>query len=502
MPDIIDNSVSILEQVISYYKTGAIKNELDTIANNIKTDLASILDDNASKFDLIISNSVATKKLYSIVYRIKDPVSLSEKFIRKSDGLKFIVDSALASCDDVMHKPEVIKRQVKLLGDIIGIKIITELKTDCHKVYDLIMNNLSNLEKKHIKFIDIKDQPLSMKNGLSIYNIKAAYQNECNFELQIKSKIDSAWGDLDHTIFYKDYKVSPIKSTVQVSMNRIGMLLSELEHFLHDIRESDKEYNERSNFITECDLLQKRLSPLICEKLKVDYDITDISPQLIHFCKAIGVTIDNTIPEINFKSLEIRSDDDDVKHYVNIRNRDYKLMILESAFMSWFSQKNNDEVSIVNYRPAFTEYIKQLNKYLVEQIIQNNPNFDIGKVNDYIVICTTEYIKYIPSAKIYLSTTCHVDLIKQINYINDYWDEDRNVDDRNLILSAYIIQAFDGDYKMFIEDVNDGQFESSVPMMIKECIKNMKENDAIDKKLVIKLEHGIDNILIHMNRGE
>lgn len=399
-------------------------------------------------------------------------------------------------------KIDVVKKNLKLLGDIIGIKIITELKTDCNKVYQLMMNNNPLLEKKHLKFSDIADQPVSMKNGLSIYNIKGMYQNECNFELQIKSKIDSAWGDLDHTLFYKDYKISPIKTTVQVSMNRIGMLLNELEHFLHDIRESDKEYNERSNFISQCDLLQRKLSEKIKEKLKVDYDLTDISPQLIHICKKLGIVIDENLPVINFKALEIDFDEASFKHYTKIRNSDYKLMILESAFMSWYFHLKNEEINVGDYKVALSRYVQVLNEYLVDQILHANPNFDEEKVNTHVTACTIDNVKYIISPKVFLSVGCHVDVIKQNNCLNDCLDDEKYKEELKIILSANSIQAFGGDFKTYVSGCNNWEFDILEPTKLKSCLNDIKNNDSYDKKFVAKVEHGINNILIHVKQGD
>lgn len=71
MADIIDGSVLILEEVISHYGSEPVKNELEMFAKNITSSILSILDENAKAFNLVITNSVATKKLYNISYRIK-----------------------------------------------------------------------------------------------------------------------------------------------------------------------------------------------------------------------------------------------------------------------------------------------------------------------------------------------------------------------------------------------------------------------------------------------
>ena len=66
------------------------------------------------------------------------------------------------------------------------------------------------------------------------------------FELQIKSKVDSAWADIEHMLFYKDYQFSYIQSTNKEVMNKLGTLLDKVDDLMIQIRESQESYeNEK-----------------------------------------------------------------------------------------------------------------------------------------------------------------------------------------------------------------------------------------------------------------
>ena len=91
------------------------------------------------------------------------------------------------------------------MPDIIGVRVVTELRHDCNKVLALLRAFIDDLATTEVVLdkIDLESQPQKMKNGLFIYKIKGIFRSDFGFELQIKSKIEEAWGDMDHAIFIK-----------------------------------------------------------------------------------------------------------------------------------------------------------------------------------------------------------------------------------------------------------------------------------------------------------
>ncbi|RZJ90684.1 MAG: hypothetical protein EOO20_07445, partial [Chryseobacterium sp.] len=219
MPDILDDHIDIYKSLRKIYDE-SIYEGLKGPAITIKELFLDLLDSKANDYLLQSMNSVYANKYYQIKDRIKKKDSFYEKLIRKDLGLKIvnqfsIVQNKMALND---RKPEILNA-IKEFDDLIGLRIVTELKADCPNVYKLLLNSPEFFQNNQIEFLDLEDQPQKMKNGLPIYRIKGKFQGLYLFELQIKSKIDEAWGDMDHSIFYKDYSVSPIKDTVQVTMN-------------------------------------------------------------------------------------------------------------------------------------------------------------------------------------------------------------------------------------------------------------------------------------------
>lgn len=139
--------------------------------------------------------------------RVKGGKSLKEKIIRNNYYNKFNANS---------------EKLFKELSDMVGIRInclLTReeeenyriLKDICNKVsydkYNYVIKNSCIEDKLYIDLDSI--QPQKQKNGKDIYRIDARYRDEeieFGVEIQIKSSINSLWGEIDHKLFYKNYE--------------------------------------------------------------------------------------------------------------------------------------------------------------------------------------------------------------------------------------------------------------------------------------------------------
>ena len=186
--DKIDLSIKYLQCIKDIYSNNCI-NHLKDKMKEISDELKLLIKEHKGNYDLVYKNSVHTSDLFKLDGRVKKPESLFEKFIRKDEGLMLLDKFKIRSEEDIESRKADIVEYFYSYEDIIGVKIVTELKEDAKNMYKLLLDHSNEISGKII-FRDIKNQPKSMKNGLEIYNIKGLYLNKYGFELQIKSKIN------------------------------------------------------------------------------------------------------------------------------------------------------------------------------------------------------------------------------------------------------------------------------------------------------------------------
>jgi ppGpp synthetase/RelA/SpoT-type nucleotidyltranferase len=377
--DFIDNKRLLFKKIEDHYEF--YRKSLKEFEVSLNKDIESILD-LFSKDAKLISNkdtAVNPTKYYAVKSRVKSTHSLKEKLIRKNLGLAICNKYNLTAANfEANH--ENVKNALFLIDDIIGVRIVTELKADCFKVHKLIKEKNSYFIGKGIvlELNELSSQPETMQNGLPIYRIKGIYKGLYGFELQIKSKIDEAWGDMDHSIFYKDYSVSPIKNTVQVTMNNVGHLLDKIEELLLGLRDSEDHFNDK---IEEFDFLKdlsKDVFEEIKEKLGDNYELGKIASTLRYFKDKLKVKKkDIKSPGIKYNFLKYTVTDALLLNYISHRNLRFELIIMEALFIKW---RKNTESDFVLRQNNYRKYLEEYLKILAESSANNANNF--GEYSD------------------------------------------------------------------------------------------------------------------------
>lgn len=162
--------------------------------------------------DFITMSSAELRKFFKDIFlnvdcyinttsRIKSPDSIREKLLR--NNYYYIYSDY--------------KDAIENLPDLIGIRIECRFIDDEKKIFNIIENDFniktengfyksklnSNIELQ----LDEK-QPKIQKNGFEIYKIDGKYvidkMHFINFELQIKSLVNIFWGEIDHSVLYKE----------------------------------------------------------------------------------------------------------------------------------------------------------------------------------------------------------------------------------------------------------------------------------------------------------
>lgn len=374
--DFIDNQKILFDALIDIYDEENFLREIDYKKRQIIQVFEQVFDEEAVNFDLVYKNSLQNGKYYKIESRIKKADSLREKFYRRNIGLELIRSLELTS-ENIEHKAmrKKIRQSYCLLDDVIGIRIVTELKADCNSALNLIKNRISLFNQGGIFFkTDFETQPSIMDNGLEIIKLKGIYGDKNAFELQIKSKIDSAWGDIDHKLFYKDYNSSNVKDSLQVSMNNIGELLNQLEKFLYDLRETNNEIDDRDYDQALVDYLFDYTSVEINKKLNITYDFKRILDPVLFFCKDLNVGTD--MDALDFSYFEAVSDFDSFPAYKAIRKYNFDYVLLETVFANYVMKVEDHEPKDVDYDRLLKHYFVLLSKYNEKKIRENEPKLE------------------------------------------------------------------------------------------------------------------------------
>lgn len=460
----MNNTIDIFKQVTNWYKSdihGSLKHE----AKKIKKIFNQIIDKNAESYDLVSSNSIHSSNYFSIKKRVKSPDSLLEKFVRKNMGLSLVKSISLDENNFSKKKPEIENYIKKEVDDIIGLRVVCDLKEDCHKILKLIKDKESILNEHKVIFnlIELEDQPQKMRNGLDIYRIKGCYDNRISFELQIKSKIEEAWGELDHFMIYKDYSFFPSKDTVQSTMNNVGHLLDKIEFLLYDLRNTKLEYNKslkKNNYLTE-------LENLFSEKLKTIFNfeyplqkLSDVLYSLVDLTKINKQQVDSF--NLNFEINE--HENEEINNFILSRNESFELKIIEKIYFLSISESSNYENEILN---------------LIEKF-QNKINHEIIETNEIYEVDFNDFYK--DYYKIFISSKANESLWISSKSIIDAFNDMKNT---NILLGDSAEEIVEDEYKnSILEKLKIAIASLNFDCDIKTLLHKMKMLDNNDFKLV------------------
>ena len=164
----------------------------------------------------------------AVTSRIKTRDSLKEKILRNH-----------------LYKDHEADKLVFEMHDIIGVRIECRFFKDESYLYKKILETFDTAlgdglyapsGKKAIRLKLDAPQPEKQKNGFNIYRIDGSviYAGECyNFELQIKSLVNSFWSEIEHKLIYKNIRYSQSDSLMKELLNSIHESLTGVDHQLN-----------------------------------------------------------------------------------------------------------------------------------------------------------------------------------------------------------------------------------------------------------------------------
>lgn len=473
------------------YRT-SVKKSLDIPKDEITEILSNLIKEHAAQYNLSSKSSVNNINYFDFKSRIKQEGSFSEKLIRKDIGL-VMTHKHGKSLKDLKDKRVSIINDLKKLDDIIGIRIVTELKRDCENIYKILRENIAILEENEIVFYDIDDQPQKMKNGLNIFRIKGIYQDHICFELQIKSKIDEAWGEMDHTIFYKDHSSTPIKDTVQATMNNVGHLLEKIEDLLFDLRESNKKFHANNKY----NLFQIKISQDLSEELYkifgVSIDLKELTKSLFYIKTKIinKKNIDNR--QLNFDHLNYENTDSELQYFEEAINQSHKLLIIESIFYNILRTSNNSfELTKENYTENFKSFYLHYIEYLTSGIIE---------LRDFESLLNSTW-SYISDPDLFVNRDKLEKFVAIKNHINNTLEGQNEA--QKALSDLYFIQQYSGNIQKYIEFILENEdFDlSSKILQVQDEVKELPDNNNNNKNEWFRYSQHFLDIIKMINTNE
>lgn len=411
--------------------------------------LKLLIDRYASDYSLTKDNGTQKLKFYSIVFRVKEKDSFAEKLIRNNDYNKF--QDKLLDLQNI-DEPS-LKNTIKEMEDLIGIKVLTDLNVDSINMFRLISstNFIKEASDKGITIdaTDLAKQPVRMKNGLNIFKLRCKYET-WNFELQIKSKLESAWGDMEHAIFYKDYKITPVRDLAQQSMIHIGKLLYQIDEYLQEIRAANDNFTLNSQTILFINDFEKNYAKKVAAVLNgINFNFKKIASLSFNIYNIGTDLLKNK--ELKIKHLDLLCPK--YSDYIIDRNKDFDLQIFESILLSTFEVEITEDNIEENLDAFFKLIMESYEKFILENKVVQQEDLAKRYTELFFKTCINNNCKeFILNTK---NVFDHVNNIKLIEEIIEVLGlENERIEE---ILSVYSIFCFNGNLKGYLELIDKDQ---------------------------------------------
>lgn len=257
--DYVDKVVDALENDREGFETAAAK-------------LTEFLDESLNAYDEVVGVSE----------RIKTTASLREKIVRNGLYKQY-------AADELLYK----------MSDVIGVRVECRFLADEKMVFSFIKALFSRPAGFGFFMPQNRDdlllkldtpQPERQKNGLDIYRIDGTVTTDgkkYNFELQIKSLVNSFWSEIEHKLIYKNKRFMMIDRFVNDMMLSIHESLVNIDTQLNMIysrclnNNVDEQMQQIENILTA--LINEMYTNLIEAKVGFGVNIKDYSESLVKY---------------------------------------------------------------------------------------------------------------------------------------------------------------------------------------------------------------------------
>ncbi|MDD3266184.1 MAG: hypothetical protein PHC75_03270 [Burkholderiales bacterium] len=475
----------VISFLIEQYKDDELQDNLASVSNKIR----NILDDFIRSYapNLIKTHAIkGTVKKYDIIYRVKDHNSLKEKFYRSNLLTKhfpeIMINKLINDDEDYKSDPNILSEIdciYEKMGDIIGIRVLTDLESEVKYLFQNISSQRQELATLGITFSEntILHQPEQMDNGLYIYKLDGSYKGRYSFELQIKSRMSAAWGDMEHSAFYKDHSISPVREITKNTMTSIGYLLHNIDTMIESTLSAEPNYEKNSKVYTFLNTFDTLYSTSISNILDgVTFSTQHIEKLMFNLYDFLYKDPKVELPKISTHLVDNQYTSIKYSQYCKFRDRNYNSIILEMILAGWYVDLNKLNTLEAGDYDAFLEwFLANICESIIKQYISdyNVNELDQNQCRELITLhfdncCNFSHdMKYILEISIYKSLN---DIFLKYKERQDDGDSTISQDNKFLnILSKSILNE-----NLDSCDVADLQeFETFLTNSdITECLKN------------------------------
>lgn len=438
---------------ISEIYTKSIEHELNMLSGEIKEELQKVFLLFQEDFNLYFND----KKYYSFTYRVKGKDSLYEKLHRKNIIFDLIKELNITDITDI--NVNTLINKIKNFDDNIGFRIICDLQEDVENVFNL----LKEKEKEFInlEFKNLDTQPSKMKNGHIIYKIEAKFK-DIPFELQIKNKFDAAWGDMEHSLYYKNNKINIVKEINKLSFNHIAEMLIQIDNYMSKLRRMNKEaLNDgiKEDNILILSKIEERYETPLKEAISNDFvfDFSNIAEQLIFMVKDKV----NTQSQVHIKRIINDFLKDEKK-----RHNTWGIIILEAIYRDLVLDNENS-------------FIEKYKEFILKSL---NISPEQNDLKEFISLTYEEAIKEKPGSEHLIKLLNYQNLQKLGIHINDIILDETEIED-NQDIKEIIFKYFG--FKYFSLSISALNYTDHIEL-IDRINEKLKSSD-LDHRIKIQL---------------
>ena len=220
-----------------------------------------------------------------VTYRIKASASLKEKLVRNNLYKRYSASEVVGACSDIIG----VRVECRFLDDektVYG-KLCQLFGVPCEEAGE----GYFRPEGEHRIMLKLgTPQPEKQKNGLTIYRIDGCVfegGERYNFELQIKSLVNSFWSEIEHKIIYKNKRYMLIDDFVNELMGSINENLKNIDRQLNMLfrRCADTSHSEQSEALenTLLTLINEVYSRLVEKRAGISANIKPYSLALVKY---------------------------------------------------------------------------------------------------------------------------------------------------------------------------------------------------------------------------
>lgn len=220
--------------------------------------------------------------MIGVTYRIKATPSLREKIIRNNLYKQYSAEDVVSECSDIAG----IRLECRFLEDeaVLFAKLRELFCCDAGDGYFYPEG------RKHLRLKLGSPQPERQKNGLGIYRIDGFVVlggEKYNYELQIKSLVNSFWSEIEHKIIYKNKRFMLIDDFVNELMSSLNENLKNIDRQLnmlfHRCLDSSQKGQIEAAENMLLGLINELFSRLVEERIGISVNIKPYSQALVRY---------------------------------------------------------------------------------------------------------------------------------------------------------------------------------------------------------------------------